>query len=190
MAVQSRSLSAPGVQKRTRCHLVRQIYDFKFSASFCSAAGLLTPAIRTVLFRLVSPLAMVTEERGIANKSAKNSITAWLALPSTGGAVSASLSASPTTPVIAFLRARGWTFTEMPIPLAVSCRGIMPALAARRIWPCQHAHRWFLLQWRLQSHATCPWKARPSGCRAACALRSGRADRAGDGNTAARLQDF
>jgi hypothetical protein len=34
--------------------------------------------------------------------------------------------------VMAFLRARGWTFTEKLIPLAVSCRGIMLALAARR----------------------------------------------------------
>src|SRR5579864_320417 len=120
MAVQSRSLSAPGVQKRTRCHLVGQNYDFKYPASFCSATGLLTPAIRTILFRLVSPLAMVTDERGIANKSAKNSITAWLALPSTGGALSASLSASPTVPVMAFLRARGCPFTEKVTPLADS----------------------------------------------------------------------
>src|SRR5882724_2738013 len=134
MAVQSRSLSAPGVQKRTRSHLVGkfQIYNFKFSASFCSATALLTPAIRTTLFRLVSPLAMVTEERGIANNSAKNSITAWLALPSMGGAVIASFSAALTTPVMAFLRARGRTFVANVIPLALSWMGIMPAWAARR----------------------------------------------------------
>ena len=36
---------------------------------------------------------------------------AALALPSTGGAVSATLSASPTCPVIAFFFARGWTRT-------------------------------------------------------------------------------
>src|SRR4029077_16228616 len=95
-------------------------HDFKFSASRCSATGLLTPAIRTTLFRLVSPLAMVTEEHGIANKSAKNSITAWLALPSTGGAVSASLRASPTMPLLWFLRARGWTLMAKVKPFADS----------------------------------------------------------------------
>src|SRR6476660_9779852 len=142
----------------------RQIYDFNFSVSFCSATGLLTPAIRTILFRLVSPLAMVTEERGIANKSAKNSITAWLALPSTGGAVSANLRASPTAPVIAFLRARGWTFTANVIPLALSWMEIMLASAVRpgaesQRLLCRLARRSILLQSQLQNRVTCPWRA-------------------------------
>ncbi len=45
---------------------------------------------------------------------------ASLARPSTGGAVSASFSASPTTPVMAFLRARGCTFTWKVAPAGVS----------------------------------------------------------------------
>ena len=49
-------------------------------------------------------------------------------------------------PVMAFLRARGWTFTAKVIPLALSWTGIMQALAARRIWPCQRARRSILLR--------------------------------------------
>src|SRR5882757_579573 len=66
------------------------------------------PATRIALFRLFKPEAMVTEERGTFKRFAKNSIQAWLAFPSTGGAVRDSLSASPTSPVIAFFLARGW----------------------------------------------------------------------------------
>src|SRR5258708_29328822 len=90
------------------------------AARCCRTASALIPLIRTTFRRFVSPLAMVTEERGISKKLAKNSITAWLALPSTGGAVSASFTASPTVPVMAFLRARGWTFTANVAPLAPS----------------------------------------------------------------------
>src|SRR5262249_39490529 len=111
-----------------RCQIANlkfQILNFKLSASRCSTSCLPRPATLTTLFLLVSPLAMVTEARGISNKSAKNSITAWLARPSTGGAVSASFRASPLVPVIAFLRARGWTFTAKEMPLALSVSGII-----------------------------------------------------------------
>jgi hypothetical protein len=59
--------------------------------------------------RLFSPELMVTEERGTFKKSAKNSMQASLARPSTGGAVKDSFSASPISPVMAFFLARGWT---------------------------------------------------------------------------------
>src|SRR5438552_13143405 len=115
--------------------------------------------------RLVSPLAMVTDERGILKISAKNSTTARLALPSTGGAVRASFSASPTAPVMAFLRARGCTFTLKLTPAAASRIGIMLwEKGGRQKWLPQRARRLILPQWLLQNHATYPWTARPSGC--------------------------
>ena len=59
------------------------------------------------LLRLLWPDAMVTEDRGTFKSFAKNSMQASLARPSTGGAVSESFSASPSSPVMAvFLRAR------------------------------------------------------------------------------------
>src|ERR1700682_204849 len=75
------------------------------------------PKTRITLFRLVWPAAIVTEERGRFKSFAKNSMQAALALPSTGGLVMASFSASPTSPVIAFFLARGWTLTAKVIPL-------------------------------------------------------------------------
>ena len=72
------------------------------------------------LFRLVSPDAMVTEERGTSKRFAKNSMQASLARPSTGGAVKASFSASPIVPVMAFFLARGCTLTAK----ANACRRI------------------------------------------------------------------
>src|SRR5579863_2626632 len=77
------------------------------------------------LFRLVSPDAMVTEERGTAKRFAKNSMQASLARPSTGGAVRASFSASPTAPVMAFFLARGCTLTVKATPAEISRTGIM-----------------------------------------------------------------
>jgi hypothetical protein len=77
------------------------------------------------LFRLVSPDAMVTEERGTSKRFAKNSMQASLARPSTGGAVKASFSASPIVPVMAFFLARGCTFTAKATPAEVSRTGII-----------------------------------------------------------------
>jgi len=68
------------------------------------------------LFRLVWPDAMVTEDRGTFKSLAKNSMQASFALPSTGGAVSASLSASPISPLMASFLARGWTLTAKVAP--------------------------------------------------------------------------
>jgi len=78
------------------------------------------PETRITLFRLLWPDAMVTEERGTFKSLAKNSMQAALALPSTGGAVSATLRASPTSPVRAFFLERGWTLTAKVAPLDVS----------------------------------------------------------------------
>src|ERR1700747_1298268 len=65
------------------------------------------PATQITLFRLASPAAIVMEERGTFKSFAKKSMQAALALPSTGGAVRDSFTASPTVPVMAFLFARG-----------------------------------------------------------------------------------
>jgi len=65
------------------------------------------PLTRISLLRLLSPAAMVTEERGTFKKSAKNATQASLARPSIGGAVRASFSVSPISPVMAFFLARG-----------------------------------------------------------------------------------
>ncbi len=52
---------------------------------------------------------MVTEDRGTFKSFAKNSMHAESARPSIGGVVSETLSASPSSPVMAFLFARGCT---------------------------------------------------------------------------------
>src|SRR5881227_3719881 len=82
------------------------------------------PAMRMTLFRLLSPETIETDERGIVNNSARNSIQASLARPSTGGEVKAILRASPTSPSTEFRRARGWTRTAKVTPAGVSCRAI------------------------------------------------------------------
>src|SRR5712692_2983609 len=84
-----------------------------------------SPATRITLFRLVWPAAIVTDERGTFKSFAKNSIQAWLALPSIGGAVSATLRASPTWPVIAFFFARGWILTATVVPAFDSFNSII-----------------------------------------------------------------
>src|SRR4051812_9266 len=68
---------------------------------------------------------MVTEERGTFKDLEKYSTQAWLAAPSTGGAVSASFSAPPTSPVMEFFFARGCTFTEKLMPPEFSVTATM-----------------------------------------------------------------
>jgi hypothetical protein len=65
------------------------------------------PATRMTLLRLLKPDAMVTELCGTFKSFAKNSMQAWLARPSVGGAVRETFNASPISPVIAFFLARG-----------------------------------------------------------------------------------
>jgi len=67
---------------------------------------------------------MVTELRGTFKSFAKNSTQAWFAFPSTGGAVSETFSASPTSPVMAFCLARGRTRTAKVTPSGASSIGI------------------------------------------------------------------
>jgi hypothetical protein len=67
---------------------------------------------------------MLTDDLGTLNNSATNSTHAWLALPSTGGAVNESLSASPSSPATALRFARGWTFTANVAPEASARMGI------------------------------------------------------------------
>src|ERR1700687_4055626 len=64
-------------------------------------------ATRMTLFLLLWPEAMVTEDRGTFKSLAKNSMHASLARPSMGGEVRETLSATPTSPVMAFFFARG-----------------------------------------------------------------------------------
>src|SRR5580704_5224389 len=84
-----------------------------------------SPATRIILCRLVSPDAMVTEERETSKRFAKNSMQAWFARPSIGGAVKASFRALPTAPVMAFLLARGCTLTAKVTPADESRIGII-----------------------------------------------------------------
>src|SRR3954468_21372462 len=93
------------------------------------------------LFRLVWPDAMVTEDRGTFKSFAKKSMQASLARPSTGGVVSESFSASPSSPVMAFVLARGCTFTANEIPLLLSWILIMAQLN-RRLCMQDEACRW------------------------------------------------
>jgi len=65
------------------------------------------------------------EERGTAKRLARNSMQASFARPSTGGAVTANLSAPPTTPVIAFCFARGCNLIAKTAPPGVSRIEIM-----------------------------------------------------------------
>jgi hypothetical protein len=68
------------------------------------------------LFLLVWPEAMVTEDRGTFKSLAKNLMQASLARPSTGGVVSETFRVSPSSPVMAFFLARGWTLMEKLTP--------------------------------------------------------------------------
>jgi len=72
----------------------------------CTSSAV-NPSTRITLFRLLWPAAILTDDRGTFKSLAKKSMQASLAFPSTGGAVSETLSASPTSPVIALFFARG-----------------------------------------------------------------------------------
>ena len=72
------------------------------------SASIPVAVISITLFRLLWPAAIVTDERGTFKSFAKKSMQASFALPSTGGAVNETLSASPTLPFTAFFLARGW----------------------------------------------------------------------------------
>jgi hypothetical protein len=69
---------------------------------------------------------MVTEDRGTFKSFAKNAMHASFARPSTGGVVMESFTASPTSPVMAFFFARGWTFTAKVTPPLFSWIAIIP----------------------------------------------------------------
>ena len=68
-------------------------------------------AIATSLLRPVAPRTMATSRRATPNSSARNATSAALASPSTGGDVSATLSAPSCSPSTALRDARGWTRT-------------------------------------------------------------------------------
>ncbi len=129
-----------------------------FLESFASTCAADIPLTRITLFRLLSPAAIVTDECGTFKTSARNSMQAWLARPSTGGAVKASFSASPTSPVMAFFFARGCTFTWNVAPDEVSRMGIM-VMDGRQRSRCRCARRSSLPRLRLRSRGTCPWRA-------------------------------
>jgi len=99
------------------------------SRSLTSAAEI--PTTRITLFRLVCPAAIMTADRGTRKISEKNSTQAAFAFPSTGGAVNAIFNASPNSPTIAFLFARGWTLIANVTPAAVSLMGITSYMISR-----------------------------------------------------------
>src|ERR1700684_3694846 len=76
-----------------------------------------SPETRITFLRLVWPEAMLTEDRGTIKSFAKNSMHASFARPSMGGEVRESFKVSPSSPVIAFFLARGWTLTAKVIQL-------------------------------------------------------------------------
>src|SRR5690242_13454622 len=97
------------------------------SASYrrCLTSSEDNPRTRMTLLRPVWPDAMVTEDRGTFKSFARNSMQASLARPSMGGVVSESFNASPTSPVMAFFLARGWTLTAKVEPWLLSLMGII-----------------------------------------------------------------
>ena len=78
------------------------------------------------------PDAMVTEERGTFKRFARNSMQAALALPSIGGAVKDSFIAPPSSPVMAFFRARGWSLIAKVTPAGPSSTESMQTDLPRR----------------------------------------------------------
>lgn len=74
------------------------------------------------------------EERDTFKSFAKNSMQAALPLPFTGGAARESFRASPTTPVTAFLLARGCTLTTKLTLSPDSCKGIKGSFSTRRLF--------------------------------------------------------
>ena len=97
-----------------------------------STHAAVTPATRITLLRLLCPAAIVTDERGTFKSSAKNATHASFARPSIGGAVSATFSASPTSPTMAFFFARGCTLTDKVAPVGVSRTVIICSFSLRR----------------------------------------------------------
>src|SRR5262249_11891644 len=78
------------------------------------------PATRTVLRRPVSPRTIATCARGTPSAPASSATTAAFASPSTGGAVTASFSRSPTTGPTRSRDDRGTTCTSNVMPPASS----------------------------------------------------------------------
>lgn len=94
-----------------------------------------SPDTRIIFRRLLWPEAMVTEERGTFKSFARNLTQASFALPSTGAEVKETLSAPPSSPVIVFFLAWGWTLTENATPPPDSVIGINPLSPAKTPFP-------------------------------------------------------
>ncbi len=152
------------------------------------------PATRITFRLLFSPDAILTDDRGTSKNFARNSMQASLARPSTGGAVSPTFSASPSSPTMPFLFARGCTFTAKLTPALPSWTGIMrsqsgfplcssvPSVVkvslSPRKSPSPPAHKSIPLRSPLRNHATSPSKAPPCQPPAKPARQSDRAIRA------------
>ncbi len=66
-----------------------------------------------MIFRLeLAPATISILARGIFNSFDKNFSSSIFASPSTGGAASRTLTASPCIPTISVLEARGWMYSE------------------------------------------------------------------------------
>ncbi len=93
-------------------------------SSAAAAASGATPAARRAFSRDVAPETTATAPLGTPRTSASHSQSVALALPSTGGAASLTLSASPWTPATSVREARGtaWMRTRHP-PVAAETHG-------------------------------------------------------------------
>jgi hypothetical protein len=149
-----------------------------------------SPVTRIIFLRLVSPDAMVTEERGTSKRFAKNLMQASLARPSIGGAVKANFNASPSSPMTAFFLARGCTLTAKLRPAGVWRIGIIEYfLLSHQKSLSRCAHRLSLLQWQLQNRETFPSTVRLEQPRADGVRRSDHATGVAFGSTAAPAVD-
>src|SRR6188508_1146474 len=79
-----------------------------FTFKHVSTNSALAPLMTTRLCRLPAPDLICTERAGIDNRRAKNRISSSLAAPSTGGAATLILTASPRIPTHSVVEAFGW----------------------------------------------------------------------------------
>jgi len=117
-----------------------------------TAASVASPAISTVLRRPAAPAAIATALRDTPSRSARKRTSSALAAPSTGGAATRILIASPCRPATAVVRARGATCTT-----SVAIRAL-----PRRRATCARARRAAATP-RAGSSRAFPWWATDDG---------------------------
>src|SRR5579871_3883352 len=113
----------PSVALTPRVRATLQSLRRALTRAWSSACG--TPRIRKRLSRLVAPLSKSTCDRFNPRASRSSSVSALFARPSSGGAVTATLSAPACSPWTPALRAPGWALTGRISPSALSVMAIM-----------------------------------------------------------------